>query len=164
VTAEDQRVQIGSVEFRGGFQPAEREFLAGQFSQCRFELLARSVYDSRLALVAWQTGGGDSGAGPRPLRSAPARAVYVLDGNVLAEAAAAPGTARGRQARQAGALIRVDSSRELEARHPGHFPGARVDVSFWERLRRAVRGAMPIAIVVVLTIWVAIVISLLRAG
>lgn len=164
MTAEDQRQQIGSVEFRGAFQAAEREFLAGQFGQCRFELLARSVHDSGLALVAWQAAGGGGGAGPRPLRSAPLRAVYVLDGNALADTAAAPGSARGRQARQAGALARVDSTQELEARHPGHFPGIRLDVPFWDRLRRALRGALPIVIVAVLAIWLAVVISMLRAA
>jgi hypothetical protein len=88
----------------------------------------------------------------------------VLDGNALAEAAAGPGTARGRQARQAAALTRVDSSQELEARHPGHFPGVRLHIPLWDRLRRALRGALPIAIVVVLSIWLGIVVSMLRAA
>jgi hypothetical protein len=163
VAADAQDQQIGSVAFRGAFQPVEREFLVGQFSHCSFELLARSVLDPRLALVAWRPAGGGAGAGPRPLRAAPQRAVYVLDGNALSDTPAGLGSMRQERVRQAGALTRVDTTQELEARHTGHFPGVRLSTPLWDRLRRAIRGGAPVLIVVVLAIWLALVLSQLRA-
>jgi hypothetical protein len=159
---------IGSVEFAGAFEPAEREYLAGQFSRCRFELLARSVQDPKIVVVAWLATLGRSAGGPSPLYAAPVRATYVLDGNALSEEPA-PAQAAGSGAWTAGgrrgaaaALVRINDTRELEARFAGHFPGVQVSVPWWDRVRCAFRRAMPGVIAGVLALWLALVLWVWR--
>ena len=143
--------RIGAVEFAGAFEPAEREFLAAQFGTCRFDLLARSAADPRLALVTWSPAPGGSGSrGTDPLFLAPQRATYVLDG-----AGRAPGGI---------ALVRVDTTRDLEARYPGHFPGVRLHVSWRDRVRRWWPAAVPGLLAAGFAVWLAAVVQSCRAA
>jgi hypothetical protein len=151
--------QIGSVAFAGAFEAVEREYLARQFSICRFEMLARSKLDARVALISWAPA-LPPGGGASPLYAAPKRATYVLDGNALAAEANAPN--RG-QPTATGALTRVDSTAELHRRFAGAFPDARVSVSWWDRVRQAFRGALPGIIAAVVALWLAIAIWIFRS-
>jgi hypothetical protein len=141
-------VRIGSVELAGAFRPEEREFLAAQFGSCRLELLARSVRDERVALVAWRPTAPLVSRGPRPLFGAPGQATYVLDGSAGAASAAGPGAGL--------TLARVDSTGELNARYPGHFPGVRIKTAWRERLRRLWHGATPAVILALAVLWAAL--------
>jgi hypothetical protein len=139
-----QPVEVDGVRFEGDFRPVEREFLASQFSACRFRLLARSVLGERLALVEWQ-GAPARGTGPSPLAGAPRRATYVLDAAAGGPAGVAWSGMR---------LDRVDGPGELLSRFPGHFPDVRLSQDWGDRRRRAVRDVWPALMLVVATVWV----------
>jgi hypothetical protein len=153
---------IGTVEFVGDFQPVEREFLAGQFSDCRFELLARSALSPHLALVMWHGAAPAASRGPSPLSAAPRQAAYVLATGdeameqLGADHGAASGGVRSRAGRRgpAGpALARVDSDGDLHARFRDHFPSVRLRLPFWDRVRRGWRGWLPGLLVLVVAGW-----------
>lgn len=171
--------RVGSVEFGGAFEPGEREYLGAQFGRCRFELLARSAREPRLLLVLWQVAQPRPAGGPSPLFSPPARAVYVLDRSEShgpdgasttspVSTASASATSPDAQARPEPALVRIDSEVDLENRYPGHFAGVQLGTHlhrpWWQRVGRALRGAVPgppgAWIMLGLAIWVA---SLLQA-
>jgi hypothetical protein len=139
-----QPVEADGVRFEGDFRPTEREFLASQFGDCRFRLLARSVLGAPLALVEWE-GAPVRGAGPQPLAGAPRRATYVLDG-------AAAGGPTG-VAWSGMRLDRVDGPGELATRFPGHFPDARLTEDWRDRLNRAVKDVWPALMLVVASVW-----------
>ena len=144
--------------FEGAFTPQEREFLAGQFSRCRWELLARSALDDRIALVRWQPLARGKPAGPRPLFAAPTYATYVLD--LSAGRGDPPGRPGGPATRAGGrspGLLRVDDTAALTASYADHFPGAHVKTPGWLRLRRAWHRAIPLLIAVLAATWLALV-------
>ena len=70
------------IEFVGAFEDSERAFLSGQFNRCRFQLIRRAARDPSICLLTWSASFSGS-PGPRPLRSLPTDAVYVLRGNAL---------------------------------------------------------------------------------
>ncbi|MBI3973821.1 MAG: hypothetical protein HY332_21295 [Chloroflexi bacterium] len=146
--------RIGTVELAGDFTPVERELLAAQFGECRLELLARSQLEPRVALFRWTAVPSDLGrSGPSPLAAAPARATYVLHPPGLA---AEPAGAE-RPARHIELLLtRVDNTRGLQARFPGHFPDVSIAPSWRQRLRRWWFRAIPALIVIGLALWLAL--------
>ena len=155
-------VRAGNVEIAGAFDAAEREFLAAQFGRCRFELLARSAHEPKVALVAWSAApAGIARGGPSPLFAPPQQATYVLDGTGGSATSGGPGAA----ATAGGmALVRVESSADLEARYRGHFPGVRLQVSWWQKVRRLWPGALPGIMVAGFAVWLAAVAQTCRAA
>jgi hypothetical protein len=146
--------------FEGDFTAPERALLERQFSHCRFELIARSVVDDRIAVIRWQPLPGGRGGGPAPLVAPPTAATYVIDlGETPPGVAGAggAGTALNRPAGPGTSLSRVDSTAALEARYPGHFPGVQIKTPGWLRLRRLWFRAIPLLIVVLAAAWIAIV-------
>ncbi len=121
------------VAFAGEFAPAEREYLAAQFSHCRFELIRRSGASAGTVVVAWSAAAAlHRGArqGPGPLRGVPASAVYVLRGG------------------EHPTLTRVRTRDEL-AREFGDplegvaLAGLRGENALWESAKEALRGVIP---------------------
>jgi hypothetical protein len=153
--------RIGDVEFVGEFHPAEREFLASQFSGCRFGVLARSARDEALVLLRWEPWPVASrGIGPRPLRGAPADATYVLDSRGPSERAPGAGPLQTGP-RRLGAvpqLTRLDRQGDIDTLYPGHFPDAQIEPRLAERLRRWWYRALPVAMGVILAVWLALVV------
>ncbi len=156
-----ETTRAGSVEFAGAFEAVERAILAEQFSQCRFELLARSARDPRVALVRWQRGPAILGTGaPAPVIGPPRTALYVLD---RSEARASASRPNDRDA----TLVPVQSMADLRTGYPGHFddvPVAQVRLPWWERLARSWPRWLPMLMVVVAAIWLAALLSLWRGS
>lgn len=150
----------GSIEFAGAFEAVERAILAEQFSQCRFELLARSTRDPRIALVRWQRGPAMLGRGsPAPVIGPPRTALYVLDRSETRASATRPDE-RG------ATLVPVQGEADLRAAYPGHFEGialAQAHLPWWERLARSWPRWLPLLMVVVVAIWLAALLSLWRS-
>jgi hypothetical protein len=143
--------------FDGDFTTPERTLLERQFSGCRFELIARSAIDDRIALIRWRPLVRGNGRGPAPLVVPPTATTYVVD---LSETPARSGGAVGvgraihRSVGPATGLFRVDSTSALEARYPGHFPGVQVNTPGWLHLRRLWLRAIPLLIVSLAVVWI----------
>jgi hypothetical protein len=146
--------------FEGDFTAPERALLARQFSRCRFELIARSIIDDRIAVIRWQPLPGRRGGGPAPLVAPPTVATYVID---LSETPAGASWVAGaggvidRPVGAAASVLPVESTAALEARYPGHFPGVQVKTPGWLRLRRLWFRAIPLLIILLAAIWITLV-------
>ena len=121
------------VAFAGEFAPAEREYLAAQFSHCRFELIRRSDGDASTAVVTWLAAAAlhrGMEQGPGSLRGIPETAVYLLRGG------------------KRPTLTRVGTREEL-AREFGDplegvaLAGLRGENPLWESAKQALRGVIP---------------------
>lgn len=121
------------IQFSGDFTPEERQYLATQFSQCRFQLVRRSQADPKRALVTWTAAAAlrqGASQGPGPLRGVPQVAAYVLGSN------------------QPPSLVRVQSrddlAREFGDRLEGvDIPGLGAPNPAWETMKDALRGLLP---------------------
>ncbi len=126
----------GGLELAGAFSPAERDYLATQFSRCRIELLGRAPRNPSQAVIAWHaTGETFNRRGPGPLlgTSMPRRAVYVLHVEAAGDGRLVP--IRSQQA------LLEEIGEAPAGMDVGPPPG--LATSAWEGAKHALRGLMP---------------------
>ncbi len=66
------------VELIGSFETAETKFLEASFDHCRIELLARSQFDSSMALLRWTPAHAGDASAVTDRRRVPLAAYYLL--------------------------------------------------------------------------------------